>query len=123
MAQEDKTVTEAVKRGKYRLVFLTEQLLFGDNTLIPALKCLNAEGKLLLIAVDEAHCVVQYPESGSFRKHYRELGTLRDALPSVPMMALSAVPTADMWARIEKSLKMDTDAVRTIGSVYRCAVL
>ena len=125
MGQEDKAVAEAAKDGKYRLVFLTEQLLFGDpqQTWIGNLKRLHAEGRLLLIAIDEAHCVVQYPESGSFRTHYRELGKLRTALPAVPMMALSAVPTSAMWARIENSLGVRTDAVRTIGSVYRCAVV
>ena len=122
MGQQDKGVADAVKRGEYRLVFLTEQLLFGRDAeeWTHALKKLDAEGKLLMIAVDEAHCVVMYPQSGSFRTHYAELGKLRDALPSIPMMALSAVPTKDMWAAIEKSLGMRADnIVRTIGSVFR----
>ena len=120
MGQEDKGVADAVKRGEYRLVFVTEQLLFGRDEEMwkHSLKSLYQQGKLMMIAVDEAHCVVQYPDSGTFRMHYRDIGKLRTALPSVPMMALSAVPTKDMWVRIEKSLGM-RDPVRTIGSVFR----
>lgn len=117
--QEDKAVADAVKRGEHRLVFLTEQLL-ADVTWMHALQSLDAQRKLLMIAVDEAHCVVQYPESGSFRMHYGDLGKLRTMLPFVPIMALSAVPTREMWARIEQSLGMRADTVvRTIGSIYR----
>ena len=43
--------------------------------------------------------VIEWPES-DFRGDYARLGELREALPGLPMLALSATPTPSMWQSI-----------------------
>ena len=55
------------------------------------LAALRKAGKLLLIAIDEAHCISQW--GPSFRKSYLDLHLLRQCVPGVPFLALTATAT------------------------------
>ena len=55
-AQPNPDVARAAERGEYRLLYLTEKLIFSGGW-ISTLQTLHAAGQLLLIAVDEAHVV------------------------------------------------------------------
>ena len=47
-----------------------------------------SEGRLVALAVDEAHCISAWGHD--FRPDYRRLGLIRRLCPGVPMLALSA---------------------------------
>lgn len=65
--------------------------------------------KVSLIAVDEAHCVSTWGHD--FRPEYTNLRTVRESLPRVPFLALTA--TADVYTRqdIVRQLRLEDPAV------------
>ena len=61
-------------------------------------------GELLLLAVDEAHCIVAWGHD--FRPAFLRLAELRRHLPGVPVMALSATATQPVRAEIAARLAL-----------------
>jgi ATP-dependent DNA helicase RecQ len=55
-ANKDRTVEESAIGGEYLLVYLTPEKLCADGFL-ERLKPLEHRGGILMLAVDEAHCV------------------------------------------------------------------
>ncbi len=55
-----------------------------------------------LVAVDEAHCISQW--GYDFRPSYLKIADLRELLPGVPMLALTATATSDVVEDIQKKL-------------------
>jgi len=62
------------------------------------------EWKIAQIAIDEAHCISEWGHD--FRPEYRELVKLREMLPAVPIMALTATATERVRADIVAQLKL-----------------
>lgn len=58
--------------------------------------------KLSLIAVDEAHCISQW--GYDFRPSYLQIAQLRETLPEIPFMALTATATPQVSADIIEKL-------------------
>ena len=56
-----------------------------------------------LIAVDESHCISQW--GYDFRPAYLEIAAIRDILPKVPILALTATATPDVVDDIQEKLK------------------
>lgn len=65
--------------------------------------------KVAILAVDEAHCISQW--GYDFRPSYLKLAELRDLLPGVPVLALTATATLDVVNDIQEKLKFQSPRV------------
>ncbi len=84
--------------GDYKFLYLSPERLSTDIFL----KRLESM-KVNLIAVDEAHCISQW--GYDFRPSYLQIAKIREYLPGVPILALTATATPtvadDIQARLE----------------------
>lgn len=87
---ELRTIEEQCKSGELKLLYISPEKLFSNNYL-GFIKTLNVNQ----IAIDESHCVSNWGHD--FRPEYIQLKVLKEAFPSVPMVALTA--TADKVTR------------------------
>ena len=83
-------VHERLARGDLDLLYVAPERVLSSGFL-ERLDALD----IALLAIDEAHCVSQWGHD--FRPEYAGLGVLRERLPGVPMVALTA--TADPQTR------------------------
>uniref|UniRef100_A0A8C1R318 ATP-dependent DNA helicase n=1 Tax=Cyprinus carpio TaxID=7962 RepID=A0A8C1R318_CYPCA len=98
---QTKNLYEEVKRGHFRVVYMTPEFCSGN---IPLLAQLNRTVGLSLVAVDEAHCISQWGHD--FRSAYRDLWKLKKNLPGVPILALTATASPSIREDIVKSLNL-----------------
>ncbi|XP_077999699.1 bifunctional 3'-5' exonuclease/ATP-dependent helicase WRN-like [Glandiceps talaboti] len=99
-------VKNGVLNGEYRVVYLTPEFVSVASDL---LRNIQQRVGITLVAIDEAHCVSQWGHD--FRADYRTLGKLRDVLPGVPFMALTATATPEVRSDIIRSLKLKDPVV------------
>ena len=76
---------QAMVNGQYQLVYVAPER-FNDHFMAAV-----ARTEIGLLAIDEAHCISQWGHD--FRPDYLRLGTVRDALGTVPLIALTATAT------------------------------
>jgi len=88
--QENQLLLDQIERGELRLAYIAPERL-AKREMIELL----ARSNVKLLAVDEAHCISQWGHD--FRPEYLTLGTLREALGGVQIVAFTA--TADAATR------------------------
>lgn len=98
-ADEISNLLDNCKFGDYKFLYLSPERLKADWIA-------ERIGQLPinLIAVDEAHCVSQWGHD--FRPAYLEISKIRDFLPKVPLIALTASATERVQQDIVAQLKM-----------------
>ena len=97
-----------ILQGKYQFVYITPEAV----TKMPDfLKKLDDIQGISLIAIDEAHCISAY--GFDFRKSYRELTFLKECLPQIPILAVTATATSVVGKDICKVLNMNVNNIIT----------
>lgn len=98
-SSEARTRMAGLHRGEWRLLYVAPERLMLDQW-AENLKAWNVTA----IAIDEAHCVSEWGHD--FRPEYRQISRLRDLLPEVPIMALTATATERVRTDIITHLKL-----------------
>ncbi|HQW85396.1 MAG TPA: ATP-dependent DNA helicase RecQ, partial [Ferruginibacter sp.] len=94
---EIKKTLQNAAYGNYKFLYLSPERLQTQlfKEFLPAIKP-------ALIVVDEAHCISQW--GYDFRPSYLRIATIREELPSVPIIALTASATAKVQLDICEQL-------------------
>ena len=83
--------------GNYKFLYLSPERLESELARVRIKKM-----KVNLIAVDEAHCISQW--GYDFRPSYLKIAELRELLPKVPFLAVTATATPEVAKDIQKQL-------------------
>ncbi|HEV8574802.1 MAG TPA: RecQ family ATP-dependent DNA helicase, partial [Dehalococcoidia bacterium] len=109
--REMQTRGRALNAGEYRLLYVAP-----ERVMTAGFAAAMQRWNVRLIAVDEAHCVSEWGHD--FRPEYRQLAELREWLPSVPLMALTATATERVREDIVRYLMLRDPACH-VGSFNR----
>ncbi len=89
---------QRVVDGEYKFLYLSPERL-SSNSFLERLKYIQVG----LLVVDEAHCISQW--GYDFRPSYLKIGQIREFLPDVPVLALTASATPAVIDDIQKQLR------------------
>ncbi|HYG74569.1 MAG TPA: DNA helicase RecQ [Planctomycetota bacterium] len=91
---------QRLRDGRCKILYVAPERLMNSQFLSEL-----REWNLSQIAVDEAHCISEWGHD--FRPEYRQLATLRELFPGIPMMALTATATGRVRGDIVRLLKLN----------------
>jgi ATP-dependent DNA helicase RecQ len=98
-------------QGEYRLLYVAPERL-----MIPSFLEKLRQWRVNLVAIDEAHCISEWGHD--FRPEYRQISRLREELPGIPFMALTATATERVRTDIVNQLQL-ADPHIFVGSFNR----
>lgn len=97
--KETKARLSGLHQGRYKLLYAAPERLMLDHWQ-ENLRAWNVAA----IAIDEAHCISEWGHD--FRPEYRQIARLREWLPDIPLMALTATATERVREDIVKHLRL-----------------
>ena len=100
-SRSEKTLARVYAR-KYYLVYITPELCI--NLGAQFIEKLHTEVRICLVAIDEAHCVSSWGHD--FRPKYGRLMELREWLPNVPFLGVTATSNEFITNDVIRSLKL-----------------
>ena len=103
-AAEARSRLRGLHEGQYQLLYAAPERLMLDNWRDNLLAW-----NVSAIAIDEAHCISEWGHD--FRPEYRQISKLRELLPEVSLMALTATATERVREDIVRHLKLRDPAV------------
>lgn len=103
-AKEIDLVLENAANGHYKFLYLSPERL-KNEMLLARIKRMNIN----LLAIDEAHCISQW--GYDFRPSYLQISELREILPKVPLIALTATATPQVVQDIQDKLEFKKNQV------------
>ncbi len=110
---ERKARWRALNGREYKLLYVAPERLFaGEGGIREALRRWGVSS----VAVDEAHCISEWGHD--FRPEYRQLANLREFLPDVPFLALTATATERVREDMVRALRLK-DPLVSIASFNR----
>lgn len=92
--------------GNYKFLYVSPERLKTER-----FQESMSQMKICLITVDEAHCISRW--GYDFRPSYLEVATIREQLPNVPVLALTATATPDVVEDIMDKLQFKKRAFFT----------
>ncbi len=102
--REISTAVDNCKFGDVKFLYVSPERLESD------LMQENVEAmNINLLAVDEAHCISQW--GYDFRPAYMNIAKIRERIPQVPVLALTATATPDVVIDIQKQLLFQEENV------------
>ncbi len=104
---------EQVRAGHIRLLYLSPER-FQGLAVKKLLLDIYQLGKLVAIAIDEAHCISAWGHD--FRPEYRRLGEIRSWYPGVPVVALSATASPRVRADIIRLLNLSRPLIEVCSA-------
>lgn len=105
-AAESRQRMRGLHEGKYKLLYAAPERLLMEHW-----EDLLQSWNVSLIAIDEAHCISEWGHD--FRPEYRKLERLRQLLPEIPVLALTATATDRVRSDILQRLKLKNPACFT----------
>ncbi|MCA9466290.1 MAG: RecQ family ATP-dependent DNA helicase, partial [Nitrospira sp.] len=97
--EESQTRLRGLRAGHYRLLYMAPERL-----MLPGYLSLLKNFQVNLLAIDEAHCISEWGHD--FRPEYRRLMELREHVPSLPIIALTATATERVQTDIVTLLRL-----------------
>ncbi|MGF1672094.1 MAG: RecQ family ATP-dependent DNA helicase, partial [Rivularia sp. (in: cyanobacteria)] len=99
---------QAIMSGKVKLLYVAPERLLSERFL-PLLDLVHHQIGISAFAIDEAHCVSEWGHD--FRPEYRQMISLRQRYPNVPMWGLTATATERVRADIIKQLGLNQPSI------------
>ncbi len=96
-SREIETTLNNAVNGGYKFLYMSPERLQNEET-----QDKISQMKINLLAIDEAHCISQW--GYDFRPEYLQIATIRDRIPGIPLLALTASATAAVVADIQEKL-------------------